>query len=305
MTLAAATCQFPVCADIESNRRSISDLLRLAKSRGADVAHFPEASLSGYAGVDFDSFEAFDWSALAQATRAIMALARELRIWAIVGSAHALSRPNRPHNCCCIISDEGRIVDRYDKRFCAGDSGGASGDLRHYSPGGHFSIFEIKGLRCGALICHDYRYPELYREHLRRGVRLMFHAFHAAGITPDRCAAMQDDVGPANRYFGAASTLPAITMPAGMIASASNNHMWISCPNSSAQMNCWPSFFVRPDGVITGALEPDETGVLVSSVDTQAQFYDSTAPWRGRAIDGQYHSGVLVEDARSQRRTEL
>ena len=34
-----------------------------------------------------------------------------------------------------------------------------------------------------------------------------------------------------------------------VIAEAANNHVWISCPNSSARQSCWPSFFVRPGGV--------------------------------------------------------
>jgi predicted amidohydrolase len=104
------------------------------------------------------------------------------------------------------------------------------------------------GLRCGALICHDYGYPELYREYKKRGVQLMFHSYHAADTGAEELEKMLDYVGREQRYFGPAGTLPAITMPAGMIASASNNYVWISRPNSSAKESCWPSFFVRPDG---------------------------------------------------------
>jgi predicted amidohydrolase len=48
------------------------------------------------------------------------------------------------------------------------------------APGSHFATFVINGVRCGAQICHDYRYPELHRQYQRRGVRLMFQPFHAA-----------------------------------------------------------------------------------------------------------------------------
>lgn len=304
MKLAIATCQFPVSANISANQMLIFNLMSSAKAQGANVAHFPEASLSGYAGVDFASFDKFDWDALRTATRGIMSLARELRLWVVLGSAHELSG-TKPHNCSYIIDADGQIVDRYDKMFCAGDSGETSGDLLHYAAGSHFSVFTLNGVRCGVLICHDYRYPELYREYKRRGVQVIFHAFHAGGIGGERYAGMEHYVGPENRYFGTGSTLPAITMPAGMIASASNNYMWISCPNSSAAMSCWPSFFVRPDGVITGALPPDKTGVLISTADTTAEYYDSTAAWRERAMNGRYHSGRLIEDACSRSRTEL
>jgi hypothetical protein len=48
----------------------------------------------------------------------------------------------------------------------------------HYSPGDQFTIWDIDGVRCGAQICYDYRYPELYRQYSGLGVQLMFHSFH-------------------------------------------------------------------------------------------------------------------------------
>ena len=47
MKLIVATCQFPVDADIRNNTGYVLRQMRHAKARGADVAHFPEASLSG------------------------------------------------------------------------------------------------------------------------------------------------------------------------------------------------------------------------------------------------------------------
>ena len=184
MKLTVATCQFPISSDIRSNLRYVSRQIRTAKDRSADVAHFPEACLSGYVGVDFASFDGFDWSLIEESTREVLELARELGIWIILGSSHRLTAPHKPHNSLYIIDDLGEIVDRYDKMFCSGDPSGETEDLAHYSAGDHFSVFTIKGVRCGALICHDYRYPELYREYKRRGVRLMFHSYHAGNIPP-------------------------------------------------------------------------------------------------------------------------
>jgi len=90
-----------------------------------------------------------------------------------------------------------------------------------------------------------------------------------------------------------------------MISMAANNHLWISYPNSSARESCLPSFFVRPDGVVTGKLRQNTAGVLGSEVDTEEEIYDSTAAWRDRALDGVLHSGTLVRDERSQDRTRL
>ena len=305
MRLVVATCQFAVSADIAANQAAVCELMRQARAGGADVAHFPEAALSGYAGVDLAGFDGFDWPALKAATQAVMALAAALELWVVVGSAHPLTAPHKPHNSAYVIDDRGAIVERYDKRFCAGDAEGLTGDLAHYAPGEHWAVFEIRGVRCGVLICHDYRYPELYREYHRRGVRLMFHGYHAGGLDPARYAAMEDGVGREHRFLGTGATLPAITMPAGMIAAASNNNMWISCPNSSAPISCWPAFFVRPDGVITGALTPRTPGVLLSTADLDAEIYDSAIAWRGRAMAGVLHSGAPVDDERSKNRATL
>ncbi len=302
--LIVATCQFPVAADIDSNLRFIKRQMSSAKARGARVAHFPEGCLSGYAGTDFETFAGFDWSRLDTATAEVTDHARRLGIWTILGSAHRLTGSHRPHNSVYVIDDTGQIVERYDKRFCAGDPDERSGDLAHYSPGNHFSLWAIDGIRCGAQICYDYRYPELYREYKRRGVELMFHSFHAASASDQRIAAIGNAIGPELERLNPAPThtYPGITMPAAMTTAAACNHVWISCPNSSAPQSLWPSFFVRADGVTIGRLRRNVPGVLLSTVDTELALYDSTAPWRERAIAGTLHSGTLVSDPRSEDR---
>ena len=305
MKINVATCQFPVDADIGRNKQYVLRQMCAAKERGAHVAHFPEACLSGYVGSYFTSYEGFDWNLLQECTQQVLDLARELRLWVIVGSTHRLTGRHKPHNSLYIINDRGRLIDRYDKMFCSGDRSGRTGELAHYSPGCHFSVFSIKGVQCGALICHEYRYPELYREYKRKGVQLMFHSYHAGHVTPKRMKALRDDVGVRFHRFSRGSTLPEITMPATMQASAANNYMWISCPNTSARESCWPSFFVRPDGVITGRLRLNMAGILISTVTTHEKLYDSTVAWRDRAMRGVFHSGVLVRDIRSDERTRL
>jgi deaminated glutathione amidase len=305
MKLTVATCQFPVDADVRRNLRYVARQIQAAKDHGAHVAHFPEACLSGYAGVDFPSFQGFDWDLLHECTQRVLDLARQCHLWVILGSTHRLTGRHKPHNSLYIINDHGTLVDRYDKRFCAGDRTGKTVDLAHYSPGNHLSVFAIQGVQCGALICHDCRYPELYRAYKCQGVQLIFHSYHAGHIPPTRFQAMRDTVGACLHTLNPSATLPGITMPATMHAAAANNYLWISCPNSSARHSCFPSFFVRPDGVITGRVRLHTAGILLSEVHTDAQFYDSAVAWRGRAMRGLLHSGTLVRDSRSDERTQL
>ena len=305
MKIKIATSQFPVSVDIEKNKFHIIRQIKEGASNGADVIHFPESSLSGHAGIDFDSFENYDWTLLKSATLEIMAAAKAFSIWVILGSAHRLTNPNKPHVCLYIINDEGEIVDRYDKMFCAGSCDEDDEELKHYTPGRDFCNFEIKGVTCGVQICHEYRYPELYREHKKKGVQLMFHSFHAGNMTPLRQEAMETQVGKALHHLNSGKTLPEITMPATMTSYAANNYMWISCSNTSGVESCWTSFVVRPDGVTIGKLQKNETSLLITEIDTAAKYYDSTLAWRQRAMDGQYHSGSLVEDDRSKDKTGL
>ena len=305
MKLIVATCQFPTSADTSRNLLYVLKQMHSAKHKGAHVAHFPEACLSGYAGHDIKSYKGFDWELLKTSVLEIISQARKLKLWVILGSIHRLTGPHKPHNSLYIISDHGELVDRYDKMFCAGDRSGRSGELLHFNPGNHFSVFDIRGVRCGAIICHEYRYPELYREYKRKGVELMFHSYHAANIGQGRYKAMQKQVGGEFHKLNRGSTLPEITMPASMQAASASSHIWISCSNSSARESCWPSFFVRPDGVIIGRLRRNMPGVLISTVNTRQKLYDSTVAWRERAMRGIYHSGKLIKDRRSDERKLL
>ncbi len=286
--LRVAGCQFPVEADIEANRQQIVALLQQAADQGARVAHFPETALSGYGGSELQSLDDLDWERLRDATASIIQTADELNLWVVLGSTHRLSAGHKPHNSLYIFNDRGQVVERYDKRFCTGVClPEPTMDHGYYTPGNHATIFEIDGYKCGALICYDYRFPELYRELKRQGVELVFHSFHNA----------RKDY----RTFHYQNIWKDI-VPATLMCHAACNHLWISATNSTAKYSLWGAFFVRPDGRVTGKLPVHQTGALISDVDGNLEFFDAPLPWRDRAIAGILHSGELVSDPRSEDR---
>lgn len=280
-----ATCQFAVEASIDHNRRWILKQIEQAAGKGADVVHFSECALSGYLGVDLPNVDALDWDNLHASTHEILNAAKAHRVWVLLGSTHRLSEGNKPHNSIYVIDPRGKIVERYDKRFCTGvQSKKPTRDLSHYSPGNRYVTFRVKGVNCGILICYDYRFPELYRGYWQLGVKVLFQSFHNARFT------VVD-----NPNYNVWKTI----VPATMSCRAAENHFWISVNNSTTRPSRWPSFVVRPDGEAVGRLKLHRPGILITDVDLNVPFYDAPGPWRESAMNGQLHSGILVDDPRS------
>jgi deaminated glutathione amidase len=284
-SIRVATCQFSVEAEIKHNRKEALRLMRKAAQSDADIVHFSECALSGYAGVDIPDGEAIDWNQLREATQDIQALAKELKQWVLLGSTHQLSDGHLPHNCVYVINANGKIVNRYDKRFCTGTGGRKPTlDLMHYSPGNRACVFKVKGVNCAVLICYDYRFPELYRDLKRQKTQVVFQSFHNA-----RKTVVEDE------EYNVWKTI----VPATMSCRAAENHFWISANNSTTRPSRWGSFAVRPDGLVTGQLPVHRSGVLITDMDMSPDFFDAPGPWRLAAMDGQLHSGCTVDDERS------
>jgi predicted amidohydrolase len=274
-TLRVATCQFAVSGSVPQNARAIRQFLQKAGKAGAEVVHFSECALSGYAGADFSSFDDYDWTLLREETLRIMALAGELALWVVLGSTHPLTPPHKPHNCLYLISPAGKIVDRYDKRF------GTSGDLDHYTPGNHFATFDLHGIKCSLLICFDLRFPELYRELYKLGVQCVFQSFYNA------------------RQRG--PSIHTHIMRQTMQCHAATNHLWISMTNSSGYYSPYPSCLIQPDGVIAAQLRLNRAGMMLNTVNLSRDFYDPMAGFREMAVAGQLTNGPgNLDDPRSK-----
>jgi deaminated glutathione amidase len=278
--LRIATCQFAVSESVRRNARVIQQFLKKAKDANAEIVHLSECALSGYVGADFPSFEGYDWALLREETLGILALAGELRLWVVLGSTHPLTEPNPPHNSLYLISPEGRIVNRYDKRFCT------PGDLDHFTPGDRFVTFTLNEVRCALLICFDLRFPELYRELYKLGVQCLFQSFYNA------------------RQHG--PSVHTHIMRQTMQCHAATNHLWVSMTNSCARFAPYPSCFIQPDGVIAAQLRPNRSGMMVNTVDLSRPFYDPMAGFREMAIAGKLTNGSgQIDDPRSRDTTAL
>ena len=278
--LRIATCQFTVSGSIKRNAGQITEFMRRAKRARAEIVHFPECALSGYAGADLESPELIDWGLLRTETENIMGLAGRLGLWLVLGSTHRLTTPNKPHNCLYLVNPQGRVVNRYDKRFCT------PRDLKHYTPGNRFVHFGINGVKCSLLICFDLRFPEVYRRLYKDGVDFVLQSFYNA------------------RQKGA--SVHNVIMKETMQCRAATNHLWISMANSSGYYSPYGSCFIQPDGRIVGSVRQNRRGILVKTVDLGREFYDPMVDFRDGAMAGRLNNAPEdIEDPRSGNVTDI
>ena len=256
--LRIAVCQYKLSGDIDRNLSITIKQMKIAFDRDADIALFPECNLSGYPGVEFLKYKSKDYVKMMAAVKEIKSLAGELKIWAIVGGYCFDEGMDLPYNSLFVINDRGEQVCRYDKRLLtSGDSGW---DIDYFSAGKDSVIFSINGIRCGVLICHEWRYPELYREYKALRTDLVFQSWYDASVDSDEYSISGRDHG--SLIMGAVRS------------NAANNYLWLAGSNASNRESSIGSFIVRPDGKIVRNLPRNKQGVLVETIDLSEQFID-------------------------------
>jgi predicted amidohydrolase len=117
------------------------------------------------------------------------------------------------------------------------------------------------------LICHEWRYPELYREYKRMNVELIFQSFYDGGLS-------EGDYIYEGKEQGDLIT-------GTLKGYAANNHLWISASNTGKRESCFPSLVIQPDGIIRNKLRRNMPGVLITEIDLDEQFIDPSGTWRG------------------------
>jgi len=222
LPLKIACSHFPVSKDIKKNTQYIKAHMEKAAFLGADIVHFPETALSGYARVHFDDFSNFDWECLDGSLKEICDLARKLYIWVVLGST-SYAGVEKPTNCLHVISDLGNVIGTYHKRRLY------SREKEFYSPGNEALVVNIKGVKCGFLICYDSCYPDLYTDYRAQAVQVIFQSFYNANNKIQKTDLNELAV-------------------AQLRTRAADNQFWISGSNSSEEYSAFPSSIIRPDG---------------------------------------------------------
>lgn len=222
--LRVAAVQFRSSRDLDANVEKTKACIARCAQDGARVVLFPECSLTGY--FDDAHMKGFAPEQLARAEREVAEACRQHNVYAIVGSVSRESgaeQGDKLFNSAWIIAPSGRTIERYHKIQLAEGWPVA---------GGHLSVFEVDGVPCSVIICHDERYPELVRLPVLAGARVVFYLSHESGLREER------KIGPYRAQVQARAVentvyLVQANAPANEDASGSHGHSRIIAPDGN------------------------------------------------------------------------
>ncbi|GAA0935776.1 carbon-nitrogen hydrolase family protein [Kribbella koreensis] len=263
-----------ITKDPAENGAKVRELMKVAAGHKARLIQFPEGQLSGFPNEQFQDWSEVDWPLVRDELDKIQKLAARLKLWVVLGSAHPLTPPNRPHNSLYVISDQGRIVDRYDKRYCSNTE-----LTRYFSPGFEPIVFDVDGYRFGCALCVEVNFPALFSHYERLGVECLLLSAY-----------------PADAIFEVKAR-----------AHAAINNYWIAMSLPAQTADLMPSGLIAPDGTYVATVTPPAE-LTIATIDRDDPTYEipltKLRPWRALARKGDIYSARrVVGDPRSTNHT--
>ena len=269
-----STAQIKVSNSVEKNGVEIRKQIKIGKLQGSNIVHFCEGALSGYTKSQLINYQRIDFPKIRIEIEKIKLLCKELNILAVIGSAHELSKSHRPHNSLYIISDEGEIINRYDKRKCSHN------ELTNwYTPGFESCNFEIYGIKFGCILCIEIQFPELFIQAEKEDVDCILFSSYSR-----------------EKMFGIQAQ-----------GYAATNNYWISMSVPANESEKLPSQFISPNGEVQNKCRRNCTSIITCEIDTEDEKWKTpikyAKPWRRIAREGKIYSAKKVIDKRSKLKT--
>lgn len=155
--------------------RQAAPLVRQAAAAGAQLVVTPEGSnllqrdrarlMAQIAPVESD-----------EAVAGLRALAADLAIWLLIGSAMVHRPDGKVANRSILVAPDGGIAATYDKLHMFDvdlPTGERHRQSHTYEPGDRAVIAEAAGARIGLTVCYDLRFPGLHRPLARAGAQVL------------------------------------------------------------------------------------------------------------------------------------
>ena len=255
-----ATAHTIVSADVRQNGRRVRSSMVEAAKAGARLVQFPEAALSGYIKSEIADWPDVDWAALKEELQETATLAKRLGLWVALGANHRLRTPRWPQNSLYVISDQGILAGRYNKRLCSNTE-----VTYWYTPGSEPLAFDVDGVRFGCVLCIEVVFPHLFAEYERLGVTCTLLSAYSNDPTHGLMAR----------------------------AHAATTCMWVSLSTPVA-CSALPSMLVGPNGHVLAHCAPGTPGMVIQTIDPDDERFRVplrlARPWRARAMSGEIYS---------------
>lgn len=256
--LTLAIAQSHVDRAVPANGAHIRALMREAAAHGARLIQFPEGALTGYAKSEVADWVEVDWAETDRELAATAALAGELGLWTVLGAAHRLPPPHRPHNSLYVLSPAGVVAHRYDKRFCSHT------ELSDwYTPGRDPVVFEVDGVKFGCALCIEVQFPTL------------FAAYEALDVDCVLLSAYAKDPMFWTQAQGHAAC----------------NNLWVALASVALYKDRLPGGLIGPDGHPVARHDATQgPGLSLAQIDRADPAFEialtKARPWRRRAREG-------------------
>ncbi|MES2343585.1 MAG: carbon-nitrogen hydrolase family protein [Pseudomonadota bacterium] len=253
MTLRVGLIQTRTPASHAAALDHLTPLVREAAARGATFIATPEGS---------NILQKDKAALLPQLTlladdpvvRGMQALAKELGVWLLIGSALVKREDGKAANRAALISPQGQITATYDKLHMFDvdlPTGESARESETYEPGDRAVTAMAGDTPLGLTICYDMRFPAVYRALALAGAQVM--------LVP---AAFTRPTGQA--HWEILLRARAIETGSFVLAPAQGGF-------HEDRRGTWGhTIAIAPWGEIIGELAHDEPGVLVADLDLEA-----------------------------------
>lgn len=164
-----ALAQIKRGVDIPDGVRKIDSILAVCSENKVDIVCFSETFLPGLRGGANDTkLPKPDQQAMEKALKSISKSCEKNNVAAIVGMEWMTG--SGLQNRAYVVSEEGVVLGHQTKNQIT-----PGGEERHYVPENFRSLFVVKGIPFGIVICHEgWRYPETVRWAAVRGAKIVF-----------------------------------------------------------------------------------------------------------------------------------
>lgn len=243
--ITVATGQFVIQNSLQKNKNSIVKLIKTAIKNKARVLVLPECCLTGYTGDEIKSTDELNTKEIAAALSEIGLVAKKGKIYVGIGTAYFNVSKKCWTNSLVIINDKGKIQCIYHKM------GLTRGDEIHFKGGTSHPTFTVDKVIFGCQICFDVRFPDNYREYFKKGVHVVLHAYHQAGM-PEIAKQRRSLLTAFQRVRSSENAI--YTISSNTIGRNKGNDQWV------------PTMIVNPRGEIINEMAPGKTGIIVSEI---------------------------------------